>query len=225
VAENLAAGQGYIGLSGNLQLLYPPLFPGLIALGTALFEHAELVARIIDIVFGAALVVPTFLITRLIGGSRVAAVGALLVAFHPYLMAMSTVILSETLYTFHLLAGAYCVVTSVGTYSLPRAAVSGVCLGLAYLVRPEGMIFAILAAIALVVFWRGQAWVRLRMAAALVLCSVTLAAPYICWLSSVTAELMLEGKSADNYAAKRQLIANVPVGEWYFGIEEALNPV
>jgi asparagine N-glycosylation enzyme membrane subunit Stt3 len=83
VAENLAAGQGYIGLSGNLQLLYPPLFPGLIALGTALFEHAELVARIIDIVFGAALVVPTFLITRLIGGSRVAAVGALLVAFHP----------------------------------------------------------------------------------------------------------------------------------------------
>jgi hypothetical protein len=40
------------------------------------------------------------------------------------------------------------------------------------------------------------------MAAALVLCSVTLAAP----------------------RRKRQLIENVPFGEWYFAIDEALNP-
>jgi 4-amino-4-deoxy-L-arabinose transferase-like glycosyltransferase len=226
LAENIIAGRGYVGLRENgIQFLYPPLFPGLIAFGTALFGHAEVVARIIDIMLGSALVVPAFLIGRILSGDPAAKLAALLTAVHPFLIAMSTVILTETLYALLLLIGFYAAFVATRSASpLRSAALAGACFGLAYLVRPEGLIFMAIGALGLLVAQRRPSWSGARPAGTLVLCGALLAIPYMAWLTISAGQFLIEAKSAENYAQKMQLFAHVPVGEIYFGLNDDLTP-
>ncbi|MBV8901742.1 MAG: glycosyltransferase family 39 protein [Verrucomicrobia bacterium] len=227
VAENLLAGKGYVGLRENgLQLLYPPLFPGAIALATALVGNAESAARLIDLLAGTALVIPIYLIARRLGGERVALLSAFLAAVHPYLVALSTSIFSENLYLLFLLAGVYGVIgaRSDARYAWCSAALAGACFGLAYLARPEGLVFAGVGAIALSLVKSGRPILRLRLAVILAGCTAVIALPYMAWLTASTGQLLLESKSADNYAAKKQILAHVPLGEIFFGINDDLSP-
>lgn len=227
VAENLLAGKGYVGLRENgLQLLYPPLFPGVIALVTAVVGNAETAARLVDLLAGTALVIPVFLIARRLGGERIALLSALLVAVHPYLVALSTSIFSENLYLPLLLTGTYGVIsaTGAGGRAWRSAALAGACLGLAYLVRPEGLLFAGIGATALSLFKFRRRFSGLRLAVILAGCTAVIALPYMAWLTASTGQLLLESKSADNYAAKKQILAHVPLGEIFFGINDDLSP-
>ena len=225
LGENLAAGRGYIGLRENgLQLLYPPLFPGLIAAGTMLTGHAELFARAVDLVLGASLVIPVFLIARLYFRREVAVVAALLIALQPYLIAMSDIVLSETLYLLLILGGLYAALLAARSGSWRSAAASGLCFGGAYLTRPEGIVLAILAAMLLIAVQRRPARRGLGAAALLLAVTALLAAPYVVWLTRSTGMFLFEGKSADNYATESQFEAGVRASDIFFGINDDLSP-
>lgn len=225
IAENLAAGRGSLALTENgVQLLRPPGFPGLIAWGASLFGNAEVAGHVINIAVGALLVVPVFLIAQLLSGDRVAVLAALLAALHSYLVATSTVILTEPLYVLLLLTATYYVLTSDTSYLAYRAIIAGLCLGLAYLVRPEALLFAIVGAIALIAMHRHELWSALRITSVLVTCFAVVAVPYVGWLSKSTGQFMLESKSSTNYAWKSQLMAGMSGGEMFFAINDDLSP-
>src|SRR5215469_1888497 len=62
IAINLAAGNGYVGLKGGPQLLFPPLYPMLIRTGLFFVHSPVASARIVSIAAGTLLVPLIFLI-------------------------------------------------------------------------------------------------------------------------------------------------------------------
>jgi len=224
VAENLLAGKGYIGLRENgLQILYPPLFPYLIAGLTAIIGNAEWAARVINILVGSALILPVFLIGKQLANRQVGILAAALVAIHPFMIAMATVILSETIYMFLVMNGLFAVIRAAKTGSIWCSVLAGFCFGLAYLARPEGLLFAVIAGVGLGVIYLRKPLSAISTGGLLLVTTVVIIAPYIVWLSDVAGEFLLESKSADNYATKSQLMAHVPPAEIFCGLNDDLT--
>src|SRR5215813_5241135 len=54
LGQNLLSGRGYVGIKEvGKQLLYPPLYPLLVALFSSIARDAELAARLVSVVFGS----------------------------------------------------------------------------------------------------------------------------------------------------------------------------
>jgi len=99
IAENLVAGNGYTGLvTPGKNLIFPPLYPGLIALFTPVVGGAELAGRIISLLMGSVLVAAVYLVTRDLYGRRAAPFASLLVALHPMLVGFAASVYCETTY-------------------------------------------------------------------------------------------------------------------------------
>jgi 4-amino-4-deoxy-L-arabinose transferase-like glycosyltransferase len=224
LAENLAAGKGYIGLRENgLQLLYPPLFPCLIAGLTGIVGNAELAARVINMLAGSVMILPVFFIGKQLGSRRLGILAAILVAIHPFFISMATVILSETVYMLLIMSGLYAVIRAGKAGSVLYSVLAGLCFGLAYLTRPEALLIAVIAAVGLGVIWLRRPLGAMSTGGLLFVTTALVIAPYIAWLSNVTGEFLLESKSADNYATKSQLMAHVPAAEIFYGLNDDLT--
>ena len=88
------------------------------------------------------------------------------------------------------------------------AALSGLFFGFAYLVRPEAMGYALLAAIwilAAVIFRKSTIRSALPRAATVILVALVVAAPYVTWLSINSGKIHLEGKSDYNNVTTRRI--------------------
>jgi 4-amino-4-deoxy-L-arabinose transferase-like glycosyltransferase len=207
IAENLVAGHGYVGLvTPGKNLIFPPLYPFMIALVTALVGQAEVAGRLISSVMGSLLAVPVYLIAREIYGRRTAPFAAAIVALHPMLVGFAASVYCESTYMALQLSAIYLclrVFRQPSTYSL---LLTGALLGASYLVRPEAGLYAVLASgvVAILALARGQkVWVALRSASYLFAVFAVLALPYVVWLHGQTGQWRLEGKSSLNYATER----------------------
>ena len=108
-ALNLRAGRGYVDVGGQLGAFrgltprtratayWPPLYPGYLAVGQALFGESVRGTQLLGCVTGAATVVFTGLLGRAVAGSAVGLLGALLVALCPSLIAADGSLMAETL--------------------------------------------------------------------------------------------------------------------------------
>ena len=62
IAENLLNGNGYVGIAlPGAQLMFPPLFPLLIATVSLITHQSELAGRLISVSMGTLLVLPVYL--------------------------------------------------------------------------------------------------------------------------------------------------------------------
>jgi len=117
--------------------IFHPLYPLCIALAEPLVGDWETAGRWVSALFGALVILPAFALARGIVGRQAALLGAVLIAIHPRLVLNSASVLCEATYAFFLVSGV--VAARRGLVTGPRALVglAGLCLGLAYLVRPE----------------------------------------------------------------------------------------
>src|SRR5262249_15051474 len=132
--------------------------------------------------------------TRHIYGRRVALIAAALAACHPLLLFLSGVTYSETIYLPLVIAGTYCGLRCVQGEGFPFGPLCGTAFGLAYLTRPEALMYPIIFSAAVLIVGRR------RDILLIVLPAMLLAAPYVAYLSTQTGSLRLEGKSFMNYA-------------------------
>src|SRR5437867_1473206 len=141
IAENLRNGFGYVGIATpGPELLFPPLFPILIALSSILTGDYELAGRVVAIVFGSALPLPAYAIASRLFNRSVGVVAALIAAFHPLLIGLSITVLSEGTYATLLLSAVYVTLRAVEDWSSTKAwALVGAAFGVAYLVRQEAI--------------------------------------------------------------------------------------
>src|ERR1700730_1645897 len=87
IAENLLNGNGYVGIAlPGAQLMFPPLFPLLIATVSLITHQSELAGRLVSVSMGTLLVLPVYFITLHLYERKVAYVAALLTACHPVLV-------------------------------------------------------------------------------------------------------------------------------------------
>src|ERR1700732_2587699 len=99
IAENLLNGNGYVGIAiPGTELMFPPLFPLLIAAVSLLTHQSETAGRLISVTMGTLLVLPVYFIALSLYNRRVSYVAAMLTACHPLLVGYSATVFSETTY-------------------------------------------------------------------------------------------------------------------------------
>jgi hypothetical protein len=164
--------------------------------------------RLISMVSGTLLPVPMFLLTEMVFERRAALAAASIAAVSPMLIALSCSVYSESLYFTLWLSGIYFALRTLRGDEVRYAALSGLFFGLAYLVRPEAIGYMLLAAIwilAAVPFRKSTVRSALSRAAAVLLVALTVAAPYVTWLSINSGTIHLDGKSDYNNVTTRRI--------------------
>ncbi len=201
---------------GRPELHFPPLLPVVLGGTAEVTDDAHEATVVVTLVVGTLLILPLAGLGRAVAGDRGGLAVAWVAAASP---GLTTLIVnqgsgSEVVYTFFLATGLWLVVTdrrdrSVG-WRAARVAGAGLCVGLAYLTRPEGLFLAAVF-LPFVVLGALGGWRALRpprvarlplrtagvMAAAFVVPIVVLAAPYVSYLHDKTGNWELTAKTQD----------------------------
>ena len=160
LAQKIASGQDYSIYTPPRQVLRTPGFPLLLAASIKVFGKSIFAASLLMAVVGTGCCWLTWLLARRVTCDSVANVALLIVAISPLQIGSNVQILSETLFSFGLLA---CLIPLTRLVQQPdkthlaHSFVAGILTGLTTLVRP-GWILWPWASSLLVVVWTRQAW-------------------------------------------------------------------
>lgn len=223
LARNLASGHGY-GFNGLPNIIFPPFLPLLIALVTFASRNPQVSLGIVSALSGGLLGLVVYRICRSEFSSGYSLLGAFLALFvyplnafvpinKPYIYVLYRG--SDTLNTLLLLAALWAVLSWTQTRKSAFALAAGALAGLAYLTRPEGLIFAVilagLAAIMIMARTIRVPWKHLSAYLAVFGC---LGAPYVLYLHRVTGEWMISGKIEAGQKYRTALVQVIKSGDW-----------
>jgi len=228
LAENIFNRVGYIGTQTGTQLLFPPLYPLLTSLLIGLVGDSEVAGRLVSLLMGSLLFIPIYLIITTIYTRKVAFVGAILVAFHPYLIEISTTVLSEATYLFFMGWALYGGISALYEPSKRKMVYSGLAWGLAYLVRTEGSLGLLitLSMIVMVQFLEQRPWRKIATnALCLVGTFLLLIAPYLLFLYFTSGQLRFENKSLIVYTISERMLSGMSYQEAALAIDHELKQV
>jgi len=201
LGHNLLAGNGFT-YSGYPELHFTPLYPivaGLFHLLTGDFEKAS---NLVYALFGGLLLFPVFAMARRIYGVHTAWLAAVLTAIFPALTVKVLYwgSLTEPLYLSLLYGGLALLLVGLEDDRLEMLAAAGALLGLAYLTRPEAVVyFGVFVIVAWIWLFKGVKCGIRRTGFALgsfALPFLVLAVPYIWYLHVHTGQWLLSGKIA-----------------------------
>ena len=226
MAESLLRGEGLRGNFDGPALMYTPLLSILIA-GVMLFiPDGESAAHVVALVFGMGLIVAVFAVASYLYGKNTALVCAALTAFHPLFVRLSGLVFTETVYLPLLMTAIYFGFRSMEFKRRSDFALTGLCLGLAYLARPEAFAYPLLFTLA---FAAASLALRQKLSKGLIASVVMLAAfcitaaPNIWFLYQHTGSVRLEGKWNINYTIAENLRAGESEAAARYGIDDKLT--
>jgi 4-amino-4-deoxy-L-arabinose transferase-like glycosyltransferase len=111
LGKNLFSGKGYTEPEGIFQWYYPPLYPINLGIFWLFLKNAELAGGMVSLVYGTLLPVLVYLLTRSLYGKKAAVTAAILIAFYPPLVDVSSAVLADSMFIFlsilSVLAGYY----------------------------------------------------------------------------------------------------------------------
>lgn len=148
LGQNLAAGRGYTGDGLTTQIDFPPGYPFFTAAVYWLGGGLELPTRLNILVIGALLPLPVYWLARQLSGAKTALLAGLLTALHPALVLAQGNLESVAEQPYALLLYiAWGLLWWGFTYrKLWVFGLAGVLIGMAHLVRWEGVILGLVAA-------------------------------------------------------------------------------
>lgn len=178
---------------------HPPLYPlAVMAASELIPPHAgtsqavgmQLAAQLVSGLAGTLLVVPMFFLGRLLFNRKVAFGAALLFQCLPGPARMTSDALSEGLFLLLAISALAAAASGLRNPSSGKFALCGLCSGLAYLTRPEGLLLIVAVSMVLVAggMFQDRTWARPGAPAwsALVLTATAVALPYICVTGRLT---------------------------------------
>ena len=216
LGRNLWSGLGF-SFSGHPELHHSPLFPLLAGATLKLTDRPEAASDIWYVLLGALLTLPVYGLARLLTGHRGALLAAALVAFFP---ALTTAVLYwgtmiEPLFLVLLYTAAFAVAKGLDRESPWLFASAGTLTGLAFLARPEGILWMASFEGAALLVWalRGRLRQRRTLVALAVLPVVFLvvASPQLLFLRRHTGQWMISGKVGITYEIGRAVETADPV--------------
>ncbi len=216
LGKSLLTGHGYT-ITGVPELHYPPLFPVLAGGVYWLTGQPELGSAFWYVVLGALLVLPVFALAKRIYGTQVAWFSAILVAVFPGLS--STVLywgtMTEPLFILIVYSALWTALVALEDGKLWAYAATGALLSLAYLSRPEGIVWLASLGVLFLVMWIAKRqlfrW-RTPLNLLVFLASfLILAAPYIVFLHEHTGKWLATGKLSITYDIGEAVLERDPV--------------
>jgi hypothetical protein len=190
--------QGWVGVLRENP--HPPLYPLSILAAAYPVRHwavgspsavMQLSAQVAAALAGTLLVIPIFLLGRELFDRRVGFWAALLFQCLPLGSRVLSDALSEGLFLLLTATALLLAVHAFRSQSLVRFAFSGLCGGLAYLTRPEGMLIVaatllVLVGVQTVPRWRRPWRPTLACGAGVILAAAAVAAPYVAVIGQLT---------------------------------------
>lgn len=143
LAESILRGDGF-ARDGVPTAFVTPGFPLFLA-GLYLISRATIFIALVNCLLGALTVGFIAAISSRLGGRQAAWAGGLFAAFYPHLIFWTGYVLTETLYVFLVVTSLYLIIRATEERSVSWAALSGLVMGAAFLVRPIILGFAALA--------------------------------------------------------------------------------
>jgi 4-amino-4-deoxy-L-arabinose transferase-like glycosyltransferase len=219
LGRNLWSGLGYT-FSGHPELHHSPLFPLLAGATLKLTGRPEAASDIWYVLLGTLLTLPVYGLARRLTGHGGALLAAALVAFFP---ALTTAVLYwgtmiEPLFLVLLYTAAYVVAKGLDRESPLLFAAAGALTGLAFLARPEGILWMVSLEGTVLLVWalRGRLRERRTLAALgwlgwLPLVFLAVAAPQLLFLRRHTGQWMISGKVGITYEIGRAVETANPV--------------
>jgi 4-amino-4-deoxy-L-arabinose transferase-like glycosyltransferase len=220
IAQNLRNGIGYVGMtSPGSQIVFPPLFPVLIAALSFLTHDYEWAGRIVSLIFQSLVPLAVFGIASRLYNRTTGLVAAALAIFSPLLVNLSFLVLSEAVYVALLFWGIYAVLLALERPSVGRYLLVGGLFGLAYLTRQEAVAPLFVAVFLTVCFAGGSLVARGKWAAVALAMFAIVALPEVIHLYKATGAIRLEEKSSLFYVeqvrtAVAQENGEALPGEW-----------
>lgn len=224
LARNLFAGRGYI-LNGLPHGAFPPVLPLLIGLGSFLVGSEIVSHRLISAAAGALLALPVWGLGCRLGGRRTGIITALFVVTLPALNDMLNIsgpyvdmlyAGSEPLYLFLLFTSIWLGIKALERRSLLLAAATGATLGLAFLTRPEGILFVLLMSGFCLVWPGGGKWGRRVIYMVVLLTAwVVVSGPYLLYLRHYGGRWMLSAKMNNDPNYRRALRQVLEEDHWW----------
>lgn len=150
IAKNIVSGYGFstsfdvfVATAFAPTAIEPPLYPIFLAAIFRLFGQHLLIVRLFQACIGSLMVFTVFLTGKKVADRAVATVAAFIVAVYPLFVMYSRPIITDLIYSFWIsalvLLFAYFV---TGTFRRIHFVLWGVLVGIAFLIRPEVLLFA-----------------------------------------------------------------------------------
>lgn len=210
------SGLGYT-ISGSPELHYTPLFPLLAGAIYRLTGNPELGSSFWYVLLGSLVCVPVYRIARRLYGSKVAVIAAVLTAVFP---GLSSAVLywgtmTEPLFILLVYSALWAGLNAFDTDEPWRYGVVGALLSLAYLARPEGIMwFGAFLGLALLRWAASGRLIRWRVLAHLavyVAAFLLVATPYATFMYRQTGKMMATGKLSITYEIGEAMLERDPV--------------
>lgn len=204
LGKSFFAGQGYT-INGVPELHYTPLFPLLAGAIYMLTGNPELASSFWFVLLGALLPLPIYFVARRMYGERIALLSAALVAVFP---GLSSAILywgtmTEPLFMLLIYGALWAALVALDREVWWRFALVGLLLTLAYLTRPEGLIWLVAFGVLFVFVWgirrKLWRWRTMLYLAAYIMAYLVVSAPYRLYIHQHTGRWMATGKLAITY--------------------------
>jgi hypothetical protein len=199
LGKNLFAGKGFT-TAGYPEVHYPPVLPVLLGVVQQFTDNPEVASEILYIIFETLLLLPLYGLARQFYGHRIALLGGMLLAVLPS-WAVSVLYwgtMSEPLYLFLIYTGLFVLWQGLETAKPRYHALGGTLFALAYLTRPEGILyFGLFAGLLLIRPWpKGRHrvlrnWLGLGI---FLVAFLVISAPYIIYLHRHTGQWTFSGK-------------------------------
>lgn len=156
LADSLAGGDGYVRPDDGVATAeYPPLFPALLSVGSALGFDSFGDLQVFAALLAAAVIPLTGLLGRRVGGPIVGIGSAVVVAVHPMLFQTGAALMSEAVYAPVVVAVLLLTLRAIDDSSWKTWAAAGFAAGMATMARGEGLVLGgIVAVAALASAWR-----------------------------------------------------------------------
>lgn len=180
IATSIAAGDGFASANGVPTARRPPAYPVFLAGVYGIAGPSRVVARLLQVAMGVAIVALVFLLARRLFDERTALLAAALAAVNPFLTFISGYLLTENLYTLFLLGALVAApAPSAAVRSTPRLLTGAGLLALAALTRPAALPLALWIGASIALFAPGRWTVRVRAAALAAVVFVALIMPWM----------------------------------------------
>lgn len=142
LAQNLLS-QHRFGIGSQPYSYRTPFYPLFLALVSALFGNGLFPVFVVQAVLGAGTALLAFKLGQLLSISRVGLIAGALVAIEPQLVIFSGVLLTETLFTFLLVAALFTTLWGLNSPKPLRFVSAGILWGLSALTRPVGLAYLV----------------------------------------------------------------------------------
>ncbi|MBI4847197.1 MAG: glycosyltransferase family 39 protein [Nitrospirae bacterium] len=197
LGKNLVeSGKYSFGENYNWGIFFPPGYPAFIGLANLLFDDLYFSGKIVSLFSSLVTIFLCYLIGKELYDEESGLFAAFAFSIHPFMLETSSAVGTEAIFLLFLATSMYLFMLSLRRRGGIIFFLSGVSTGLAYLIRPEGLLLLLLPVIAAFrsdLYGKGRYLSRLGITFVVF---ILVASPNVLFLKRETGKLQLSGKNS-----------------------------